>query len=108
MKKYIAFAFVAGLALSACTMNAMTPEEISSVQADCSNVDQQIAMLQKEKAENDNRTAAGVGDFLPVTAMARFMTGRYDSNANISTGVWARLITKKLAELNTVKANCQM
>ena len=95
------------IALSACTMGAMTTEEIGSVQADCTDVDQKIAMLEEEKADNDRRVAAGVGSFLPATALARYVTGRYETNAKITTGEWAYEIDRKLNDLENLKAVCR-
>jgi hypothetical protein len=99
MNKFLIPVLTVILALGACTMGAMTTEEIGNVQANCSNVDEKIAMLDKEKADNNKRIAAGVGSVFPGTALTRYVTGRYETNVQITTGEWAQHIDAKLVEL---------
>ncbi len=95
--------FAAVLVLAACTMNS---DGIGKVTVNCQNVDETIRMLEQEKAQNDKRMAAGVSNFLPVTAVARFLMGRYETNSKISTGEWAHMIDKKTAEMHALKRKC--
>lgn len=105
---YRPFAALAALALlSACSSDAMKIEDITKVQGDCTNVDQKIAMLEKEKATNNKRTQAGVQSVLPVTAVYHLVTGNYKRNVSIATGEWASEVDLKLAELRRVKADCE-
>lgn len=104
MRQYLVLGSIA--VLSACTLGAMDADEIHAVQANCSNVNQKIAMLEQEKIENNHRETAGIGNFVPMTAMLRFVTGRYDTNAKIATGEWGKMIDIKLDELNHLKQQC--
>ncbi len=91
--------------MSACT-NAMSTDTIDQTRANCSNVDQTIATLEKEKADNDQRVANGVGQILPVSAIARLVNGEYETDTQITTGEWGQHLDAKLAELNGLKASC--
>jgi hypothetical protein len=92
--------------LCACTTDAMKTEDIGNVQASCANVDQQIAMLEKEKEENNKRLSAGVQSVLPVSAVYHLVSGNYGQNVSIATGEWAAEIDAKITELKDLKATC--
>lgn len=93
--------------LAACASNAMRAEDVSSIHADCSNVDEKIAILQQEKEENNKRTRAGVQAIVPVSAVYNMVRGDYRHNLSIATGEWAEMVDAKLLELNSLKARCQ-
>lgn len=86
----------------------MKTEDIAKVQADCSNVDQQIAMLEQEKMDNNKRGQAGVQSILPVTALYNMVSGTYGQNVSIATGEWAEKIDAKLVELRQLKKRCDV
>ncbi len=106
MKERFLIVMSAIVFLAACTSGAISTDDISHIQANCQNVDQQIAMLEKEKKDHNNRVAAGAGDIMPVTAVARLVTGSYDTNMKIASGEWAKMIDNKLTQLRTLKAQC--
>jgi hypothetical protein len=100
-------ALIVVVALGACTAGARSTEEISNIQADCSNVDIEIGALEQEKIENNNRAAAGVGSVMPVSAVARMVKGSYKTNTQIATGEWGKLVDAKLAELRYLQQQCR-
>jgi hypothetical protein len=104
--RYPLLALCMALLVAACASDAMKTEDIDKVQANCSDVDQKIAMLQKEKADNDNRGAAGVQSVLPVAAVFHLVSGDYGQNVSIVTGEWAAKIDLKLQQLSQLKASC--
>jgi hypothetical protein len=66
-------------------------------------IDRQIAALEKEKAENDQRLLAGIG---AGTCRHQHRRRTYGRNVAIATGEWAGVIDRKLAELRRAKKKC--
>ncbi len=93
------------LLLSACN-TPMKTDDIQNVQATCTNVDDEIATLQKEKEENNRRIKAGITAILPVSAVIHIVRGNYSNNVKLATGEWAEVLDAKLAELYNLKAKC--
>jgi hypothetical protein len=54
----------ATLILAGCA-TPMTMRDINAVKPNCAKIDRQIATLQKEKAENDQRLLAGIQSVAP-------------------------------------------
>jgi len=92
------------LAASGCA--AMTMRDIRAVRPDCARIDKQIAMLEKEKAENDQRLLAGIQSVAPALAAINIVAGTYGRNVAIATGEWAAAIDAKLIELRRAKKKC--
>lgn len=65
-----------------------------------------FAMLEKEKAENDQRLLAGIQSVAPALAALNLVAGTYGRNVAIATGDWAAAIDRKLAELRRAKKKC--
>jgi hypothetical protein len=84
----------------------MTMREIQAVKQNCGRIDRQIAMLEKEKAENDQRLLAGIQSVAPALATLNLVAGTYGRNVAIATGDWAAAIDRKLAELRRAKKSC--
>jgi hypothetical protein len=80
--------------------------DINAVRPNCAKIDQQIAMLEKEKAENDQRLLAGIQSVAPALAALNLIAGTYGRNVAIATGSWAKAIDRKLAELRRAKKKC--
>ena len=93
------------LVLTGCT-SAMTMREVNAVKPNCARIDKQIAILQKEKAENNNRLIAGVQSVAPALAAINIVAGTYGRNVAIATGEWGKAIDRKLAELKRAKKRC--
>jgi uncharacterized lipoprotein YmbA len=94
-----------GLLLAGCA-TPMTMREIHAVKPNCARIDRQIAALEKEKRENDQRLLAGIQSVAPALAAINIVAGTYGRNVAIATGDWAKVIDRKLAELRRAKRNC--
>jgi hypothetical protein len=84
----------------------MAMRDINAVRPNCAKIDKQIAMLEKEKAENDQRLLAGIQSVAPALAAINLVAGTYGRNVAIATGEWAKAIDRKLAELKRAKKKC--
>jgi hypothetical protein len=93
------------LALAGCA-TPMSMREIDGVKPNCARIDRQIAALEKEKAENDQRLLAGIQSVAPALAALNLVAGTYGRNVAIATGDWAAAIDRKLAELRRAKKSC--
>ncbi|MEZ5827048.1 MAG: hypothetical protein R3D30_04535 [Hyphomicrobiales bacterium] len=94
-----------GLALAGCA-TPMTMREIDAVKPSCARIDKQIATLEQEKANNDQRILAGVQSVAPALAALNIIGGTYGTNVSIATGAWAKAIDRKLVELRNAKKRC--
>jgi hypothetical protein len=84
----------------------MTMREIKAVKPNCAKIEQQIAALEKERAENNQRVLAGIQSVAPALAAINIVAGTYGRNVAIATGEWAAAIDRKLAELRKAKKQC--
>lgn len=98
-------AFALAVGLAACA-TPMAMRDIKAIKPNCARIDKQIAMLQHEKAENDQRLIAGVQSVYPALAALSLIRGTYRQNVSIATGEWAGAIDRKLAELRQAKKSC--
>ena len=89
---------VLGLALAECS----TPMTLREIQEGCPIVraSTSIAMLEKEKAENDQRLLAGIQSVAPALAALNLVAGTYGRNVAIAAGDWAAAIDRKLVGSN--------
>jgi hypothetical protein len=99
------FVVLVSLVLAGCA-TPMTMRDINAVKPNCAKIDRQIAALEKEKAENDQRLLAGIQSVAPALAAINIVAGTYGRNVAIATGEWAAAIDRKLAELRRAKKNC--
>ncbi|MGC1177597.1 MAG: hypothetical protein ACLQF1_03185 [Methyloceanibacter sp.] len=81
---------VLGLVLTACA-TPMAMRDIEAIRPNCSRIDRQIAALEREKAENDQRLLAGVQSVAPALVVLSLVRGTYGSNVAIATGEWPRV-----------------
>jgi hypothetical protein len=100
-----ALLFYVGLTLAGCA-TPMAMRDINAVRPNCAKIDKQIAALDKEKAENDQRLLAGIQSVAPALAALNLVAGTYGRNVAIATGEWAAAIDRKLAELRRAKKKC--
>ena len=56
---------VLGVAVAACA-TPMAMRDIQAIKPNCSRIDKQIAALEQEKAENDQRLIAGIQSVYPA------------------------------------------
>ena len=93
------------LVLAGCA-TPMAMRDINAVRPNCAKIDKQIAALEKEKAENDQRLLAGIQSVAPALAAPNLVAGTYSRNVAVATGEWAAAIDRKLAELRRAKKKC--
>ena len=96
---------VGSLTLAGCA-TPMSMREIEAVKPNCARIDRQIAALEKEKADNDQRLLAGIQSVAPALAALNLVAGTYGRNVAIATGDWAAAIDSKFAELRRAKKSC--
>ena len=65
-----------------------------------------IALLEKEKAQNNYRILAGIQTVAPALAVLNIVADRYGQNVAIATGEWGQTIDRKLVELRRAKRKC--
>src|SRR3989337_809992 len=85
----------------------MAMRDINAVKPNCAKIDRQIAALEKEKAENNQRLLAGIQSVAPALAAINIVAGTYGRDVAIATGAWAAAIDRKLVELRGAKKNSQ-
>jgi hypothetical protein len=100
-----ALLFCMSIALAGCA-TPMAMRDINAIRPNCARIDKQIAALEKEKAENDQRLLAGIQSVAPALAALNLVAGTYGRNVAIATGEWAAAIDRKLAELRRAKKKC--
>jgi len=93
------------IGLAGCA-TPLAMRDIQAIKPNCSRIEKQIAMLEHEKAENDQRLLAGVQSVAPALAVLSLVRGTYGQNVAIATGEWAGAIDRKLAELRRAKRSC--
>jgi hypothetical protein len=93
------------LAVTGCA-TPMAMRDINAVRPNCARIDKQIAILEKEKAQNNQRLLAGVQSVAPALAAINLVAGTYGRNVAIATGEWAEAIDRKLVELRRAKKRC--
>lgn len=96
---------VASLIIAGCTA-PMAMRDINAVRPNCAHIDKQIVLLEREKAENNQRLLAGVQSLAPALAAINVVAGTYGRNVAIATGEWAEAIDRKLIELRRAKKRC--
>lgn len=84
----------------------MAMRDINAVRPNCARIDRQIALLEREKAQNNQRLLAGIQSVAPALAAINLVAGTYGRNVAIATGEWAEAIDRKLVELRRAKKNC--
>lgn len=97
--------FGAVLMIAGCAA-PMTMREIRAVSPNCARIAQQIALLEKEKAQNNYRILAGIQTVAPALAVLNIVAGRYGQNVAIATGEWGQTIDRKLVELRRAQRKC--
>src|SRR3990170_6128192 len=93
------------LILAGCA-TPMAMRDINAVKPNCAKIDRQIATLEKEKSENNQRLLAGIQSVAPALAAINIVAGTYGRNVAIATGAWAAAIDPKLVELRRAKKKC--
>jgi hypothetical protein len=85
----------------------MAMRDIEAIRPNCARIDRQIATLEQEKAQNDQRLVAGVQSVAPALIVLSLVRGTFSQNVSIATGEWAGAIDRKLAELRRARKSCR-
>jgi hypothetical protein len=78
-------------------------EEIQAMVPDCNHAVAQIALLNQEKAQANERIASGIKTIVPVSAIAHLLRGELKREAKIATGEYNQLLESKIGE---IKSDC--
>ena len=70
---------------------------------DCDRAEEQIALLDQEKAGMNERIASGVKTLVPVSAVVHLFRGELRREAKIATGEYNQLLIDKIGE---IKSHC--
>ena len=103
MKKIISIFLI--LLMVGCS-TAITRDEAKNLAYDCSDVDLKLAKVIEEREKNNKRILSGISSIIPVRAVINVMKGNYRENAAIATGEWAKVLDKKIVEMQAFKAQC--
>jgi hypothetical protein len=90
----------ASLALAACE----TGDEMMKKPVNCSTASQDIAALEKEKANSLREMSAGAQTILPPAVIVGLLQGKYEQNTRIAGGQYNKDIDAKIAE---IKSTCK-
>ncbi len=105
--KHIASLLAMIALVTACSSNAPAPEK--QVQAslaaaiDCSKAQQEIALLNSEKARTSQEIEDGASSIIPVGAVAHLFGGSEKESFEIGTGQYNKKLDDKIAE---IKSTC--
>ena len=94
---FLLMIFIAG-----CASNQIKTGDIDKVTANCSNVDQQIAMLTKQKNGKASRVKAGVQSVVPVSAVINMVSGNYKENVQVASGERDKKIDAASRRINSI------
>lgn len=92
--------------VAGCSSSRLTTKQVEALQADCSNVDQTIEMLNKQKDGTARRVKSGLQSVVPFSAAVNVVTGNYKENVEVATGKRDKQIDEKVKALETLKASC--
>jgi PBP1b-binding outer membrane lipoprotein LpoB len=107
--KHIAPVLAIIVLVAGCSSNAPAPEK--QVQAslaapiDCSKAQQEIALLNSEKARTSQEIEDGASSIIPVGAVAHLFGGSETESLEIGTGQYNKKLDDKIAE---IKSTCGM
>ncbi len=94
------------LLLAGCAAKPISTEQIQNTKYDCSDVDDKIALLEKEKKDNNRRILSGIRAVFPIAVVVNVMKGNYKTNVKIATGKWAKILDEEVAQMKAYKAQC--
>ena len=95
----------ASVAVAGCA-TPMAMRDIQAIKPNCARIDRQIAALEHEKAENDQRLIAGIQSVVAGARGAEPRAGHLWPECLHRHGRVGRAIDRKLAELRRAKRSC--
>ena len=78
--------------------------EISAIVPDCNRAVAQIALLDQEKADTNERIASGIKTIVPVSAVVHLFRGELNREARIASGEYNQLLDSKIGEIKSACA----
>ena len=95
------FAVIASAALLAACASPISKEVKRELKApvDCSTANQDIALLEKEKASVAKQALAGVSSVLPIGLITGVVSGTAGDKAKVATGEYNKQLAAKIAEI---------
>lgn len=86
-------------ALAACTSISDDAKVALAAPIDCSTAEQDIALLESEKASTADQVGAGIRTVTPVGAVAALLRGDMEDRASVTTGEYNQMIDFKIADI---------
>ncbi len=86
-------------ALAACTSISDDAKVALAAPIDCNTAEQDIALLESEKASTAEQVGTGIGTITPVGAVAALLQGDMQDRASITTGEYNQMIDFKIADI---------
>jgi|GEM_PF-5407734 len=97
---------IIAFSLFSCASTLLPRKEINNLTYECSNVNQQIAYLQRKKTYAPSRIASGIRSIIPITMIVGIIQGTYIDTAMVATGHWDKHINKKINTMKEFKESC--
>lgn len=89
-------------ALVACTSISDDAKEALAAPIDCDTAEQDIALLEAERASTAEQIGAGIRTVTPVGAVAALLRGDMQDRASVTTGEYNQMIDFKIADIRGV------
>ena len=86
-------------ALAACTSISDDAKEALAAPIDCRTAEQDIALLESERATTAEQVGAGIRTVSPVGAVAGLLRGDMQDRASVTTGEYNQMIDFKIADI---------
>ena len=96
----VAIAVLLAAGLVACKTISPEAKTALAAEVDCATAEQDIALLESERASVAKRVVSGVRSVLPVSAVVGILSGDYINRVSVAPGVYERDIEKKQQEIS--------
>jgi len=96
----LGIAMLLATGLLAC--KTISPEAKAAItgEVDCSTAEQDLAVLEAERASVGKRIVSGVRSVMPVSAVVGILSGDYINRVSVATGVYNRDIEQKEQQIS--------
>ena len=86
-------------ALSACTSVSDDAKDALAAPIDCNTAEQDIALLEQERASTAEQIGAGIRTIMPIGAAAALLRGDMEDRASVTTGEYNQMIDFKIEDI---------
>lgn len=97
IRKLAAIACIA--VLTACTSVSDDAKEALAAPIDCRTAEQDIALLESERASTAEQVGAGIRTVTPIGAVGALLRGDMQDRASVTTGEYNQMIDFKIADI---------